>query len=289
MRKLLLSGASVALLSLGAAALPSFADSPSTVADPIGNPSLVQVADSGTATDAPSDMTDTTDPTKTTDTTGSETTGGSDATGATATDGSTVDPAASGTDVEGATTDQATGESVPETVPEGASTPTEPSDTALDADRSDDAAEEAADAAEEAEEEPAPTGQLAAETVQPPETVAVEDVLDADVIDINGEDVASVYDVLVAPDGRLTHVVVSYGGFLGIGTKEVLVPWESVSYNAAQDTLQIRGNEADLEAAPGFVTQEELQDQQEAERAAEATPSPTGATAPQQAQTPDPE
>ena len=285
MRKLLLSGASVALLSLGAASLPSLADSPSLVAHPIGDPTRVQLADSGTT--------------------------GADATGTTDTDGTTVDPAATGTGTtdatdtgggtaqpiennamqpaEGTSADEATGESVPDALPEGA---TQPADTALDADRSDDAAEEAAEAADEAAEEAAeetPTGQLAVEAVQPAETVMVDEVLDADVLDVNGEDVASVYDVLVAPDGRLTHVVVSYGGFLGIGTKEVLVPWESVSYNAAQNTLQIPGNEADLEAAPGFVTQEELLDQQEAERAAEATPSPTGVSAPQQAQTPDPE
>lgn len=253
MRKLLLSGASVALLSLGAASLPSLADSPSLIAHPIGEPTRVQLADSGTS--------------------GADVTG-SDATGTTAADGTTVDPAATGVDTTDATgTDGDTAQ---------------PSDAALDADPSDDAAEEAAEAADEAAEE-APTGQLAVEAVQPAETVMIDEVLDADVLDVNGEDVASVYDVLVAPDGRLTHVVVSYGGFLGIGTKEVLVPWESVSYNAAQNTLQIPGNEADLEAAPGFVTQEELLDQQEAERAAEATPSPTGVSAPQQAQTPDPE
>jgi sporulation protein YlmC with PRC-barrel domain len=246
MRTTLLSGASVALLSLGAASLPSLADSPSIFADPIGDAPRVQLADSGMIA---SDTTTTTDAT---------TTMGSDATGTTGSDRTTVDPA----------------------------------DTALDADTSDDAAEDAAEEAAEAAEE-LPTGQLAAEPVQPPETVMVEEVLDADVLDVNGEDVASVHDVLVAADGRLTHVIVSYGGFLGIGTKEVLVPWESVSYNAAQNTLQIPGNEADLEAAPGFVTQEELLDQQEAERAAEATPSPapspSGVSVPQEAQTPDPE
>jgi len=183
MRKSLLSGASIALLSLGAASLPGLADSPSTLADPIGDaPRLqLQLADSGQV----------------------------------------------------------------------------------------------------------PTGMLGAEPAQPPETVLIDELLDAEVIDIGGEDLASVDGVLVAPDGRLTHVVVSYGGFLGIGAKQVLLPWQRVSYNAALGTLRIPGNEADLEAAPGFVTQEELLDRQEAERATGAVSSPVGVPAPQQVQAPD--
>ena len=181
MRKPLLSGASIALLSLGAHTLPGLADSPSTLADPIGDAPRLQLADSGQV----------------------------------------------------------------------------------------------------------PTGRLAAEAVQPPETVMIDELLDAEVVDVSGEDLASVDGVLVAPDGRLTHVVVSYGGFLGIGAKQVLLPWERVSYNAALGTLRIPGNEADLEAAPGFVTQEELRDRQEAERATGAVSSPVGVPVPQQVQAPD--
>lgn len=258
MRRLLLSGASVALLSLGGFALPTLADSPSLTADPIGDPTLVQIADNGMTTDQ-----------------------------------GTTDPAASET--------QATEPQQPaETAPDAAATPTAPSVTAPSdtTTASEPAVEQPADDADKAAEaatpdpEEVPTGQLAAEPVQPPQTVMVAEVLDADVIDATGEDVASVEDVLMDPDGKLSHVVVSYGGFLGIGAKEVLIPWEQVSFNAAQETLQIPGNEADLDAAPAYVTQEELLDQQQAERdkALATQPADTSVnSAPQQAQTPDPE
>lgn len=234
MRKLLLSGASVALLSLGGLALPALADSPSVAADPIGDPRLVQIADSG--------MTANQD---------------------------TTSPAAGGTQ---------------------ATEPQQPAESQPGSAAGDSPAEQPADEAPDPSE--MPTGQLAAEPVQPPETVMVAEVLDADVIDAAGEDIASVEDVLMDRDGKLSHVVVSYGGFLGIGAKEVLIPWEQVSFNAAQETLQIPGNEADLDAAPAYVTQEELLDRQQAERdrASAMQPADTSVdSAPQQAQTPDPE
>jgi len=127
-------------------------------------------------------------------------------------------------------------------------------------------AAEPAEEAEAAESELQPTGRLQTEAIQPPETIMLEAVLDADVLDVTGEDVAWVEEVLVSTDGALTHLVIGHGGFLGIGSKSILVPWNSVAYDAATETIRIPGNEADLEAAPEFVSREYYENEQAAER-----------------------
>lgn len=109
------------------------------------------------------------------------------------------------------------------------------------------------------ESEPAPTGELQAEAAQPAGTIDVDEMLGADVVDSAGESVGSVSSVLVAPDGAVTHVVVSHGGFLGIGGKDVGIPWEQVTYVPEDGVLRVPGNVADFEAAPEFTTQADQQ------------------------------
>lgn len=129
------------------------------------------------------------------------------------------------------------------------------------------------------EEDAQPTGELQAEAVPPATSVTVEQVLDAEVIDVRGEEIASVSEVIAEPDGTITHVVVSYGGFMGLGTKEVMLPWQTVRYDSAEEFLQIQGNEADLDAAPAYVARADYDAEKEAEaerRAMEAAPEPDG-------------
>ncbi len=223
MRKLLLSGASAALFSMGALSLPSLADNGlSTGSTGATTIDTVSGDDSQTPTDQSNDRV----------------------------------PAGTAAGERGA------------------------NDAAADGDATD---EEAVDAY--------PSGTSYAATY---ETLAINQLLDADVIDVSGEHVASVEDLLFAPGGNLTHVVVSYGGFFGIGTKEVLIPWNQVSYSVTQDTLQIPGTEADLIAAPAYMSRAELLEQQQADRLARQAPvQPTtpseASSAPQKAQTPIPE
>lgn len=129
------------------------------------------------------------------------------------------------------------------------------------------------------EEDAQPTGQLQAEAVPSATSVTVDEVLDAEVLDLRGEEIASVTEVIAEPDGTITHIVVSYGGFMGIGTKEVMIPWQTVRYDSAEEFLQIQGNEADLDAAPAYVARADYEEEKEAEaerRAMEAAPAPDG-------------
>lgn len=58
----------------------------------------------------------------------------------------------------------------------------------------------------------------------------VDRLIDADVYSEDGEEIGEVEDILMAPDGTLTGIVVEGGGFLDIGDSHVRVAWEDVTF-----------------------------------------------------------
>lgn len=69
----------------------------------------------------------------------------------------------------------------------------------------------------------------------------------------DGETIGTINDLLInAETGEITGAVVSVGGFLGIGSKSIAVPWEELDlqYDASEITLALSKEEA--EAAPEF-------------------------------------
>ena len=40
-----------------------------------------------------------------------------------------------------------------------------------------------------------------------------------------GDDIANIDEFVFTPDGRIEYVVLGFGGFLGIGEKDVMLPW----------------------------------------------------------------
>jgi len=81
------------------------------------------------------------------------------------------------------------------------------------------------------------------------------------VFDQQGKEIGHVTELIVDPSsGRISHAVVSYGqGFMGIGNKEVLVPWNSLQTAAAasgERAPQFTIQEANLRNAPEFKRSE---------------------------------
>jgi len=52
--------------------------------------------------------------------------------------------------------------------------------------------------------------------------------------------------------GEVAYVVLSYGGFLGMGDKLFALPWSIFSYDANDDCFKIPLNQAQLKNSPGF-------------------------------------
>lgn len=66
-----------------------------------------------------------------------------------------------------------------------------------------------------------------------------------------GQELGKIENLVIDPQsGNVTHVVVSVGGFLGIGDKGVAVPWADI--NLQQDTLVVDVSREELEAAQPF-------------------------------------
>lgn len=85
-----------------------------------------------------------------------------------------------------------------------------------------------------------------------PGTLRVGDLMDQNVVGSGGEDLGTVDDVLLSEDGQVEGIVISSGGFLGIGDKRVAVPWDQVEVQPQQEELQTQFTEQQIADAPEF-------------------------------------
>lgn len=114
--------------------------------------------------------------------------------------------------------------------------------------------EAAADAADEAEV--AASGKV--EQQQAENELRIDWITDATVNSPDGNAIGDINDVIVdAEAGTLKAVVIGVGGFLGIGEKQIAVPWDQleINYDAQQITSDLTQEEA--EAAPEYVFREQ--------------------------------
>ncbi|SIS72209.1 PRC-barrel domain-containing protein [Paracoccus saliphilus] len=115
---------------------------------------------------------------------------------------------------------------------------------------------EAAAAAEEAlKAEVAESGKVAQE--QAANELRLDWVTDATVTAPDGTSIGSINDLILdGESGSMIAAVIGVGGFLGIGEKQIAVPWEQLTVNAdAQEiTSDLTKEEADV--APAYVFRE---------------------------------
>lgn len=79
----------------------------------------------------------------------------------------------------------------------------------------------------------------------------IDDVIGTDVRNARDEDLGEVEDVVLNPQsGEIDYVVVSTGGFFGIGGQDVAVPWEHLRVTQRMATFVLPVDEAVMEQAP---------------------------------------
>ncbi|MCA0918971.1 PRC-barrel domain-containing protein [Pseudooceanicola nanhaiensis] len=110
-----------------------------------------------------------------------------------------------------------------------------------------------------AAEEPAKPvdGQI---TMQDGDTILAQDLLGATVYNDMDENVGDISDFIISMDGNVEGVVIGVGGFLGLGEKSVAIEMAAldvVADDAGNPRLVTSATQADLEAAPEFVTADE--------------------------------
>jgi hypothetical protein len=136
-----------------------------------------------------------------------------------------------------------------------------------------------------------PAEEMAAEEAAPPadmqflqvqeeaQFLADYEVIGADVHNEMDEKVGTIADLVMDQDQKLVGVVLSVGGFLGIGEKWVAVPVEQIDFPSAEQPARLLAavTEEQLTNAPDFMTREALEAEQAASDAAmqQQAPAPT--------------
>ena len=73
------------------------------------------------------------------------------------------------------------------------------------------------------------------------------------VINPAGDDLGKIEDVAIdMAAGRIAYAVLSFGGFLGFGSKHFALPWEALRLSSAEEAFILHVDRTVLEKAPGF-------------------------------------
>jgi sporulation protein YlmC with PRC-barrel domain len=79
----------------------------------------------------------------------------------------------------------------------------------------------------------------------------------------NGEHLGSINDLVISRDGRVEYIILSRGGFLGLGTDLVPIPWQAARLQAGADNqLTTAITPQQLEGAPSLGELAILDEQQ---------------------------
>ena len=122
-------------------------------------------------------------------------------------------------------------------------------------------------------------------TQQDDSQVRVYRLVGSKVMGPDGLDVGKVDDLLLDRDQKLVGVIVSVGGFLGVGSKSVALPANRVGISQAygdQRVVKIDATKEELSAAPVFKTREAMTAEADAQaaRARSMQTMPSGGVAP---------
>jgi sporulation protein YlmC with PRC-barrel domain len=161
---------------------------------------------------------------------------------------------------------------------------TEPATTDMTQQPTTDPAQPAEPATAEAEPAASPPPSEAVIPAQAAGDVRAEKLIGMTVYDTNGDKVGQVKDILFSEDGKATGVVLSVGGVLGLGAKQVGLQWSEVDIQPDAEVAKVQYNKDQLEAAPDFKTQEAQKAEsdaaaiQQSAPAAEPVPAPAPTT-----------
>jgi hypothetical protein len=110
-------------------------------------------------------------------------------------------------------------------------------------------------------------------TVQPQGQWLASQLMGQPITNEAGENVGNINDLLFEKGGRIENVVIGVGGFLGIGEKNVAVPFGTLAFTADANGKRVITaplSKARLEAAPDFKPTEKSAYMRAKETAVEA-------------------
>jgi sporulation protein YlmC with PRC-barrel domain len=119
-------------------------------------------------------------------------------------------------------------------------------------------------------------------TVQKQGDKVASELIGTAAVDQAGESVGKISDLILDQENKTIGAVVSIGGFLGIGSKLVGVPWQSVKVETkdGKPVAMLSATRETLAKAPEFKTAAQMRAEDEALRARSSQPSPGTRPAP---------
>jgi sporulation protein YlmC with PRC-barrel domain len=83
--------------------------------------------------------------------------------------------------------------------------------------------------------------------------VKASSILGTHVVDLHAETLGSIKEIVLDPrTGRVVYVVMSFGGFLGIGEKLFAIPFSSFEFDLTNNQYVLQVPKDKLQRAPGF-------------------------------------
>lgn len=84
-------------------------------------------------------------------------------------------------------------------------------------------------------------------------TLSASSIIGEKVINYDGENLGEVKEVMLHIDtGEVAYIVVSFGGFLGMGDKYFAIPLTAFEVDTANKQFKLNKSKEELKDAPGF-------------------------------------
>ena len=130
-------------------------------------------------------------------------------------------------------------------------------------------AEEPAEELAEEQEATPPAEMAFIEVQDEAQFLADDEVIGKHVVNVMDEDVGTIADLVMDQEQKLVGVVLSVGGFLGIGDKWVAIPVDQIDFPTDEQParLLVAVTEEQLKNAPDFMTRAEAEAEAEAAQA----------------------
>lgn len=86
-----------------------------------------------------------------------------------------------------------------------------------------------------------------------PTALSATSLIGDGVINAQGEDLGKVEEIMIdIHSGKVAYLVLSFGGFLGLGEKLFAIPWDAITIDTNRKVFILNVERATLEKAPGF-------------------------------------
>ena len=94
---------------------------------------------------------------------------------------------------------------------------------------------------------------MARTVTESPRVLAASTLKNEKVVNRKGEDLGKIEDYMIDLDnGRIAYCVLSFGGFLGMGNKLFMVPWNALTLDTVNKRFILDADKERLKQAPGF-------------------------------------